>query len=88
MPTTSDSALKTARLKLTVTTVVAGQDHILVLDIPRGHWPLDELHELGRTTAEAAGILGEFTTAISVDLEFPEPPSEEPRRGDAHESAD
>jgi hypothetical protein len=72
--------LASPRLKLTVTTIVMDQEHILVLDIPRGHWPLDELHELGRTLAEAAGILGEFTTAVSLALEFPEPPSEETRR--------
>lgn len=70
MPTTSDSAVEQIRLKLTVTTVVMDQDHVLVVDVPRGQWTLDELHELARTVAEAAGILGEFTTAVSVDLAF------------------
>lgn len=72
MPTTSNetSSRSRGRLKLTVTTMVAGADHVLALDIPRGYWSLEDLHELARSVATTAGILGDCTSAISVDVTF------------------
>ena len=61
-----------ARVRVEVTTTVVDQDHVLALDIPRGHWSLPDLHELARTTAEAAGILGDHTGAVSISVTFPD----------------
>jgi hypothetical protein len=60
-----------ARVRVTITTTVTGADHVLAMDIPRDRWTLEELHELARSVATAAGILGDRTSAISVDVDFP-----------------
>jgi hypothetical protein len=59
------------RVRVTITTTVTGADHVLAMDIPRDRWTLEELHELARSVATTAGILGEQTSAISVDVDFP-----------------
>jgi hypothetical protein len=42
--------------------MVAGADHVLALDIPRGYWSLEDLHELARSVATTSGILGDCTS--------------------------
>lgn len=59
-----------ARVKITVTAMVAGADHVLAMDVPQGRQTLEELHQLARSVAGAAGVLGERTSAVSVDVEF------------------
>lgn len=41
------------------------------VELPREHWTLAGLHELGRGTAEAASVLSEETTAADVRVSFP-----------------
>jgi hypothetical protein len=60
-----------ARVRVTIMTTVTGADHVLAMDIPRDRWTLEELHELARSVATTAGILGDRTSAISVDVDFP-----------------
>jgi hypothetical protein len=58
------------RVRLTIKTTDGQQEHVLTLDTPRASWTLEELHELGRTIAEAAGILGAHTDAVAIDVQF------------------
>lgn len=44
----------------------------LTLDAPRGHWPVEELHEMARTIADAAGMTSEITTSLRVGLAWPD----------------
>jgi hypothetical protein len=59
-----------ARVKVTVTAMVAGADHVLAIDVPRDRQTLEELHQLARSVAGAAGVLGERTSAVAVDVNF------------------
>lgn len=58
----------------------ASSTRSLTRDTPRGEWCLDELQELARTTAEAAGMLTERTVRVMLDVTVPEP--DEPSRLD------
>jgi hypothetical protein len=59
-----------ARVKITITAMAAGADHVLAIDVPRGRRTLEELHQLARAVAGAAGVLGERTSVVSVDVDF------------------
>jgi hypothetical protein len=82
MPATSNKTSKRSkrRVKITVTTMVAGVDHVLAMDIPSDYWSLEDLHELARSVATTAGILGDYTSAISVDITYPDPRDSRGRR--------
>jgi hypothetical protein len=58
------------RVLLTVRTTSEGESHTLTIDTPLDGRLLSELHEFGRSLAEAAGILGAHTTAVGVDVSF------------------
>lgn len=45
----------------------------LMLDTPRGEWRFEELQELARTTAEAAGMLTEQTVHVMLEVTVPKP---------------
>ena len=61
---------KAPRVWVVVTAEVAGRRHMVSLDMPRGTWELDELHEMARTVAEAAGFIGLGTGAVSVGVSY------------------
>jgi hypothetical protein len=43
----------------------------MALELPRGTWELGEIHEFAKTAAEAAGVLTEETTEVTVKVSFP-----------------
>jgi hypothetical protein len=44
----------------------------LKLELPRGDFNLEELHDVARSGAEAASVLSEETTAVGVWVSFPD----------------
>jgi hypothetical protein len=56
------------RVKVVVIAEVVGARHVATLDIPAGCWSLADLHELGRTVADAAGFLGVATGTVTVEV--------------------
>lgn len=81
------------RVLITVRTWSEHGRYALALDTPRGDWPLEELFQVARDTAEASGVLNECTDVLAVQfswrqcaqkanpgrLETPLAPAEEPK---------
>jgi hypothetical protein len=65
-------AAKDWRVVVEVETDSTDGRRTLRLDLPRDEWTLDELHDIGRGAAAAAGVLTEETTAVDVRVSFPE----------------
>jgi hypothetical protein len=43
----------------------------MVLKLPVGTWQLGEIHELAKMAAEAAGVLTEQSTEVTLKVSFP-----------------
>jgi hypothetical protein len=43
----------------------------MVLELPVGTWQLGEIHELAKMAAEAAGVLTEESTEVTLKVSFP-----------------
>jgi hypothetical protein len=62
--------MENARVVVTIRTINDGEPHVLTVDIPRGQWTIEELHDLARQTADAAGVISETTTEVDVAVRF------------------
>jgi hypothetical protein len=60
-----------ARLAIVVETQSETGWRSMALEIPRGTWELGEIHEYAKTAAEAAGVLSEETTEVTLKVSFP-----------------
>lgn len=58
------------RVLITVRTSSKHGRYALALDVPRGGWPLEELFEVARETAETTGVLSEVTDVFSVEFRW------------------